>query len=512
MAESRGKWFDRPATPRHLKAVSGEESQKHFNAGFNISGENDSMSESQLSIDNTDSEFDLGRDIGAPKWFAQLFLLFGLIAAVTTLGIVGTRGPDDTRTAQDTPTAGPAAENDTRLSAVDPTDGATAVLAPLTVPAIEPKAPQPVTKTLTVGRGDTLGNILNRAGVAARPAYRAITALSDVYDPRDLRAGQTVAIAFDPDGKTFKGFDIAADVDRTVVVNRASDGGFTAAEKRVPLEQEMVRAGNVINDSLYLAAERIGIPAGIIVRMIRIFSFEVDFQRELRAGDRFEVYFETFEDETGQPVKYGNIEFVSLTVSGKNLDLYRYTPQDTGETEYFHPDGKSARRFLMKTPVDGARLSSHFGPRKHPIQGYTRMHEGTDFAAPRGTPIMAAGNGVVERANRYGGYGNYVRIRHNGTYKTAYAHMNRFANGIGKGSRVSQGQIIGYVGSTGNSTGPHLHYEVHVNNEPVNSLTLDVPTGRTLKGTELARFKEALGPMQERIAATPMVTSVASRQ
>lgn len=457
-------------------------------------------------MQNVAADLDLGRDIGAPKWFAQLFLLLGLITAMVTLGIIGTRTPVNSRSAQK---ADPAMEK-AQLSATETGAANIQSLAPLTVPPAEPKAPQPVIKTLTVGRGDTLGNLLNRAGVAARPAYQAITALSDVYDPRDLRAGQEVALTFDPQGEAFQGLNIVTDVDRSVTVSRDSEGGFAASEKVVPLEREMVRTGNVINNSLYLAAERIGVPAGIIVRMIRIFSFEVDFQRQLRAGDRFEIYFETFEDENGQAVKYGNIEFVSLTLSGEELELYRYTPQDTGETEYFHPDGKSARRFLMKTPIDGARLSSRFGPRKHPIQGYTRMHEGTDFAAPRGTPIMAAGNGTIERASRWGGYGNYVRIRHNGTYKTAYAHMTRFA--VRKGERVEQGEVIGYVGTTGNSTGPHLHYEVLVNGEPVNSLTLDVPTGRTLKGTELARFKEALGPMQERIASTPMVTNVARRQ
>jgi murein DD-endopeptidase MepM/ murein hydrolase activator NlpD len=181
-----------------------------------------------------------------------------------------------------------------------------------------------------------------------------------------------------------------------------------------------------------------------------------------------------------------------------------------GEVDYFHEDGKSARRFLMKTPVDGARLSSSFGPRKHPVLGYNKIHKGTDFAAPTGTPIMAAGSGVIERADWYGSFGRYVRIRHNGSYETAYAHMSAFAKGIKKGARVKQGQIIGYIGTTGRSTGPHLHYEVHFNGGQVNSQTLKVPTGKTLEGQDKTRFMAMLEPLQQRIASTPMSTSVAS--
>jgi len=449
------------------------------------------------SISATPVQPDLGRNIGRPDWYLQLGLLAGLTVFTVSLGLTGKhfglRQPNEPARA--------ALLSDGDFIALD-------------LPARRQSLPleaKPVEKVVTVRRGDTLDVILQRAGVSAQESYDAVKALSAAYNPRHLQVGQELALSFMPEDDSFKGLRLQADVDRAVVVNRAEDGSFAASQEVIPLERVETRAANVIDDSLYLAAERVGIPAAVIVDMIRMYSYEVDFQRDLRSGDRFEVYFDRFADDEGKVVKTGDIQYASLTLSGKKMELYRFTTED-GDTDYFHPDGKSTKRFLMKTPVDGARISGSFGMRKHPILGYTRMHKGTDFAVPTGTPIMAAGDGVIERASRWGSFGNYIRIRHNGTYKTAYAHLSRYAKGMKPGVRVKQGQIIGYVGMTGGATGPHLHYEVLMNGKQVNAQTLDLPTGRRLAGADLKKFQAMLPQLQARIEATPLSTRVAANQ
>jgi murein DD-endopeptidase MepM/ murein hydrolase activator NlpD len=209
----------------------------------------------------------------------------------------------------------------------------------------------------------------------------------------------------------------------------------------------------------------------------------------MQPGDRFEFLYETFEDERGRPVKAGNMLMASIDGAALTKTFFRFRPSDDGIVDYFDEQGQSAKKFLMKTPINGARLSSGFGNRRHPILGYTKLHKGTDFAAPRGTPIYAAGNGVVERAGPWSTFGNYVRIQHANGYQTAYAHLNGFAKGVRKGSHVRQGEIIGYVGTTGQSTGPHLHYEVYINGRPMNAMTLKLPTGRKLNGAQLEAFQ-----------------------
>nr|WP_240969456.1 M23 family metallopeptidase [Sneathiella limimaris] len=271
----------------------------------------------------------------------------------------------------------------------------------------------------------------------------------------------------------------------------------------------MARAGGTIDNSLFLSASQAGLPTSVIIDLIRIFSYDVDFQREIQPGDSFEVFFERFVDEDGRPLKEGEIQWASMTLSGTQISLYRYKTSDDGVTDYYTEKGHSVRKTLMRTPIDGARLTSSFGKRKHPILGYTKMHKGADFGAPRGTPIMAAGNGVVEVAGRNGGYGNYVRIRHTTEYKTAYAHMKGFAKKIRKGARVKQGQIIGYVGSTGRSTGPHLHYEVHKNGRQINPMSVKLPAGRKLKGKMLTAFENYTKDVDQEVASIPLSTQVA---
>jgi murein DD-endopeptidase MepM/ murein hydrolase activator NlpD len=249
-----------------------------------------------------------------------------------------------------------------------------------------------------------------------------------------------------------------------------------------------VAAAGDIDLSLYAAAESARVPARVIVDLIRLYSFDVDFQRDIHAGDRFEVYYEVLRSD-GRQVQTGEILYARLTVGGRELPLYRFRHRD-GDVEYYNDKGESARKALMKTPIDGARLSSGFGLRRHPILGYTKMHRGIDFAAPTGTPIMAAGDGQVELAGWNGAYGRYVRVRHNSEFRTAYAHMTRIAKSVRAGRRVKQGDIIGYVGTTGRSTGPHLHYEVLRGSKQVNPMGLKLPTGRTLSGAERTAFQK----------------------
>lgn len=375
-------------------------------------------------------------------------------------------------------------------------------------------APPRIERTVAVQRGDTLMDLMLRAGAQRSDAHNAIQALSKHYDPRRLRPGQEITLVFDDAGADAKAkpqlanVELAPDVDRRVIASRGSDNGFSAEEIARELDARPQRAAGRIDDSLYLAATRALVPDRVVVELIRLYSFDIDFQRDIQPGDGFELYYEGLADESGQIVKQGPIQFARLEVGGKELPLYRFETED-GEVDYYNPKGESVRKALMRTPIDGARLSSRFGMRKHPILGYSKKHTGIDFAAPSGTPIMAAGNGTIDFAGRKGGYGKYIRIRHNGEYKTAYAHMSKFARGMRKGTRVRQGQIIGYVGTTGRSTGPHLHYEVHANGRQINPLGLKLPTGRKLKGKELARFQGMRVALDDRIQQQPLATQVA---
>ncbi len=268
---------------------------------------------------------------------------------------------------------------------------------------------------------------------------------------------------------------------------RKSDDDFIVRENILKLYKKEIVVKNTIKNNLYKSAINAGIEPNIIVEFARIFGFEVDFQRDIRKGDWFEIFYEKFEDDNNKVRDTGKIIYASMFVNGDELNLYNFEYKN--ENEYYDIKGKSITKSLMKTPINGARLSSSFGMRKHPILGYNKMHRGTDFAAPSGTPIMASGSGTVIRARWCGGGGNCVKIKHNSTYETIYAHMKSFAKGIKEGRKVKQGQIIGYVGSTGLSTGPHLHYEVLVNGKKVNSQKLKLPSGRILKGESRKEFE-----------------------
>ena len=284
----------------------------------------------------------------------------------------------------------------------------------------------------------------------------------------------------------------------TVEIKRNKDG-FVVNENILKLEKKEVVLFNTIKKNLYSSAIEAGIEPNIIVEFANMYGFEVDFQRDIRKGDKFEVYYEQYIDENNVVRNTGKIIYASMFVNNKELALYNF--KFNNKEGYYDVDGKSVIKTLMKTPINGARLSSSFGLRKHPILGYNKLHQGTDFAAPRGTPIMASGSGVILRAQKYKGYGNFVSIKHNSTYVTAYGHMSKYGRGIRKGVRVNQGQIIGYVGSTGMSTGPHLHYEVIKNGKRINSQRLKLPTGKTLTNEARNRFEVERIKIDVRLAA-----------
>jgi len=345
-------------------------------------------------------------------------------------------------------------------------------------------------KSVAISSGDTLMNLLVREGLERSEAHRIITALQEVFNPRRIRQGNEVVLAFEKMGSydpLFQNMNLKLDLTRSIHVERCTENGFVAREVTRELDSRPVRAEAEITSSMYNAAINAGMPVEILMQMIRAYSFDIDFQRDIQPGDRIEVLFEEQIDDNGEFVRGGSVLYANLNTRGRNLPIYRYQTSD-GEVDFFNDKGQSVRKTLMVTPIDGARLSSGYGKRRHPILGYSRMHQGLDFAAPTGTPIMAAGDGIVEYAGRKGNYGNYIRLRHPNEYHTIYAHMSRFASGIRQGARVRQGEIIGYVGTTGMSTGPHLHYEVHHRGSHVNPATVDTPPGRSLKGEELEKF------------------------
>ena len=347
--------------------------------------------------------------------------------------------------------------------------------------------------TLSIGRGDTLMDLLSTANVPANDAHDAVAALREVYNPRRLQVGQHVTVLFEPrrgGARKFVGFEFAPDPLRSVSIARKGDTGFTSSQIEKPVTRKPVAAQGVIRSSLFEAGAQSGVPISVMMAFIQNFSYDVDFQRDLQPGDRFEVLYEKLVTADGKEAGEGELLYASLTLSGDDMPIYRFKTRD-GRVDYYNGDGESIRRALLRTPIDGARITSGFGMRHHPILGFSKMHKGVDFAAPTGTPIYAAGRGTIEIAERSSSYGNYVRIRHNTEISTAYAHMSRFAKSIRRGGRVDQGDIIGYVGTTGRSTGPHLHYEVLKAGHQVNPRSVDLPTGEKLEGRELQAFQQA---------------------
>ncbi len=376
---------------------------------------------------------------------------------------------------------------------------------PLAVAYAKDLAGPPRELRVALSKGETFVDALRRAGVRADDRNEAAYAFGKLYNLRQLRPGQSFNLTLAEPNKTLfelismdetpalhlVALDFNADPEKRVSLRRSAGGGYVADERAAPLTTRIAAVSGRIDGSLYLSAKRQGAPDEVIAGLAQMFAYDVDFQREIFGGDEFEAIFEVRYDETGKLVAGGDVLYGRLKWRGRQKEkgYYRFAVEEGGRGDYFDAKGESARRLLMKTPIDGARLSSGFGTRRHPILGYAKAHKGVDFAAPRGTPIMAAGDGVVERAGPYGSFGNYVSIRHAQGYKTAYAHMNSIRKGVRAGARVRQGDIIGTVGSTGRSTGPHLHYEVHYKNSAVNPQSLKIATGYELGGKDLARFR-----------------------
>lgn len=389
------------------------------------------------------------------------------------------------------------------------------ILPPLTAVQPAPASAAPGMRILTVTSGDTLQSLLTEGGVSWDEAQRAVAAIGKFFDPRDLHAGQQLDVMLHPaqSGAELARVSIKADVDRVIVAQRQENGGFAGREVINPLTQTSRLVSGRIESSLFEAAIAANIRPEIVVELIRLFSYDVDFQRDIQPGDSFDVLYDRDIDAQGRVARTGAIRYAALTIGNERKELFRFAPGggSGGEAGYFNSKGHAAQKAIMKTPVDGGKLSSRFGMRRHPILGYTRMHKGLDFAIPTGTPVMAAGQGFVEMAGWNGAYGKYIRIRHNDGYSTAYAHLSGLGKGIRKGARVKQGQIIGYSGSTGRSTGPHLHYEVLVNGAQVNPQNMALPTAHALTGRELEQFRQlrdAIGA--ERVALGQATIKAAS--
>ena len=407
-------------------------------------------------------------------------------------------------------------------------------------------------RTVTLVAGDTLAGALKDVGISVQDANAAVAAVGTDFNPRQLKAGLAIDITYAVatidasgaadtakphtttimvNGKALEvplaeETDIGAtpgtsepisrllslhyspSIEQGVTITRSTVGGFTAQVIKKELKAHKHRAGGTVDSSLYLAAMQAGIPAEVVIDMIRMFSYRVDFQRDVHRGDSFEVFYDYYYTPEGQPAKYGAIAYAKMRLGGKEIALYHYQLDPDQTAEYFDGKGESAKGMLMKTPVDGARISSGFGSRFHPVLGYTRMHKGVDFAVPIGTPVMAAGAGTVQFMGRASGYGNFVQISHGNNYSTAYGHLARFAAGMRHGARVRQGQIFAYSGNTGVTTGPHLHYEIRMNKGQVNPLTVKMAQGRTLAGKERLAFLEARMKIDEQMAAMPLEARV----
>ena len=336
--------------------------------------------------------------------------------------------------------------------------------------------------------GETFDNILENYSIEKKEIIKIKKSLQKKINLNKLNTKQIIKFSLDKTNNKIEEFSFQISNTQKINLKRnIENDNFNEEIILIELDKKIIYNENIILQSLYKSALDQNIPANIIINFAGIYGFQIDFQRDIRKQDKFQIMYEIFLNEKNEIVETGEILFANLKLSGQDNNLYYFDSE--GNEGHYDRNGKSVKKALMKTPINGARLSSPFGMRKHPIDGFNKMHRGTDFAAPMGTPIMASGNGVIKKAGWCGGGGNCVVIKHNSTYQTVYAHMSKFAKGIRKGTRVKQGQTIGYVGSTGKSTGPHLHYEVIVNGKKINSQTLKLPSGKILKGDERKIFE-----------------------
>jgi murein DD-endopeptidase MepM/ murein hydrolase activator NlpD len=394
---------------------------------------------------------------------------------------------------------------------------------------LAPTLPAPMAQDIIAQRGDTLMKLLVKNAIAPDQAHAVIVALRPVYDPRRMRIGQRFSLTLASENAEHAehasneppssgdevnhpgllSLSFRPSVDQDIIVSRDPQRQFTVEVIDRLFERRDSYGQGLISTSLYDSAIGAKLPMDVLIRLIQMFSFDVDFQREVQPGDAFAVLYDAYHDEMGEQVRTGQIAWASMTLSGKTLEYAQYKTK-SGFADYYDRRAQSVKKTLMRTPINGARLSSGFGKRRHPVLGYTKVHRGVDFAAPKGVPIMAAGDGVIESIGRNGSYGKYIRIRHNSNYKTAYAHMSRYQRGLKRGTRVSQGSTIGYVGSTGRSTGPHLHYEVLKNGHQVNPMSVRLPAGEKLQGKARKAFLAIWPALDNRVALTRSSQDVAS--
>jgi murein DD-endopeptidase MepM/ murein hydrolase activator NlpD len=369
-------------------------------------------------------------------------------------------------------------------------------------PAAPPATAQQLDDTervLTVRRGDTLAELLAGAGIDRAEAYAAIEALRDTFAPSDLRPGQEIGLRLDPAREhALAALEIAPEPGRTIVVRRSGEE-WSAEEHITPRQRHLARIEAEVDGGVMPALTSAGLPAPLAFSLIRALSHQVDFQRDIQPGDRIEVMFERLRAPDGDLIGHGRVLHVALTLSGDVLSLWRHDDED-GEAEWYDEKGRPLRQAFLRTPLDGARITSRFGMRRHPILGFSRMHRGIDFAAPSGTPVYAAANGAVASISFDRGYGRVVMLRHEGGLQTRYAHLSRVTRGLRVGAKVKQGDVIGAVGSTGLATGPHLHYEILQAGKQINPAATRLAAREPLRGRELAKFQEARQQLQRHLA------------
>jgi len=341
-------------------------------------------------------------------------------------------------------------------------------------------------KLIIVKKNDTFSKIIN-------PYFNnilknlIIAEINSKINLKNLKVGQKIFFYENNQSKIVK-IVIPKNFFQEIILEVKNNNVF-ASEENIKIKKEINSLKFLITKSLYEDGIEAGVPLSILADSIRLYSFDIDFQRDIKKNTVFEVSYEILQNTKRQNIEYGNIQYIKLIIGKTNLEYFIFKSQE-GDYDYFNKDGKNVKKSILKTPIDGARLSSNFGMRKHPISGYNKLHKGVDFAAPRGTPVYAGGDGIVEFIGNNGGYGKYIRLRHNNEYKTAYAHLSSFNKNIYKGKRINQRSVIGYVGSTGNSTGPHLHYEILFQNKQINPMKLKLPSGKILKGQELEEFNK----------------------
>ena len=338
---------------------------------------------------------------------------------------------------------------------------------------------------ITVKKGQTFSEILDNF-VFKFNKFEIINLVNNEFDLKGLKVNQKISF-FSDENQIIKKIIIDLDFKTILIINLSKN--LEVTKKELNTQTDIESKEYIITNSLYADGIKSNVPNEVLVKLIQLFSFDLDFQRDIKKNTVVSISYEKTYVENASDFSIGDIDYAKIEIGKNSLEYFKFLTNE-GFIDYFNREGKNVKKSILKTPLDGAKISSNFGMRKHPISGFNKMHKGIDFAAPIGTPIYAGGNGIVEYVGTNGGYGKYIRIRHNNEYKTAYAHLNSYKKGISKGVRVNQGEVIGYVGNTGRSTGPHLHYEIIYQNKQINPLTLKLPSGKILKGEELKRFEK----------------------